>query len=473
MRSRKLSRISIFTAALALSGLAASALAQSSYDTALKNLRFRGIGPAAMGGRVDDIAVVESDPRIIYVGAAGGGLFKTVNGGATWQAIFEDQPNPSIGDIALAPSNPAIVYVGTGEANNRQSSSWGDGVYKSMDGGMTWTHLGLEETHHIGRIVVHPTDPDTVYVAALGDLWGPNKERGVFKSTDGGATWTQTLIINEDTGVSDIAIDPQSPNILYAAPMSGGARCSATTAAVRAAASTGPPTAVCTGRSSGRRPGWPGLPSGDWAAARVEVYRKNSNIVYALIEHATLGGVYRSEDKRRDMGPHERHQPAPVLLQPDPHRSQQRPEDLARRRQHLYVRGWRPHFCRRPASATSTVTSTPSGSTPPIPTTCSTATMAASGPPGTAGAIGSNSTTSRSASSTKWPSITRSPTAFAAACRTTTPGAGPAPPCSPRGSAIRTGLRCRAATVSTTASIPPTRISFTPNRRMAASRGAI
>ena len=135
----------------------------------------------------------------------------------TWQALFEDQPNPSIGDIALAPSNPSIVYVGTGEANNRQSSSWGDGVYKSMDGGATWTHLGLKETHHIGRIVVHPTDPDIVYVAALGDLWGPNKERGVFMSTDGGATWTQTLIINEDTGVSDIAIDPQSPNILYAA----------------------------------------------------------------------------------------------------------------------------------------------------------------------------------------------------------------------------------------------------------------
>src|SRR5271165_717895 len=182
--------------------------AQTNYENAMKSLRFRSIGPATMGGRIDDFAVVESDPRIIYVGAAAGGLFKTTNGGQTWQALFEDQPNPSIGDITLAPSNPSTVYVGTGEANNRQSSSWGDGVYKSMDGGMTWKHVGLKETHHIGRIVVHPADPDTVYVAALGDLWGPNKERGVFKSTDGGATWTLTLAINENTGVSDIAIDP-------------------------------------------------------------------------------------------------------------------------------------------------------------------------------------------------------------------------------------------------------------------------
>src|SRR5579885_3299769 len=111
--------------------------AQPSYDTALKNLKFRSIGPATMGGRTDDLAVVESDPRIIYVGTAAGGIFKTVNGGITWKAIFENQPNPSIGDLALAPSNPSILYVGTGEANNRQSSSWGDGVYKSMDGGNT------------------------------------------------------------------------------------------------------------------------------------------------------------------------------------------------------------------------------------------------------------------------------------------------------------------------------------------------
>ncbi len=269
-----------------------SALGQPSYETALKNLQFRSIGPATMGGRLDDIAVVESDPRIIYIGAAAGGLFKTVNGGITWQALFAGQPNPSIGDIAIAPSNPSIVYVGTGEPNNRQSSSWGDGVYKTMDAGATWTHLGLKESHHIGRIVVHPTDPNIVYVAALGDLWGPNKERGVYRSLDGGASWSQTLAIDADTGVSDIAIDPQSPNILYAAAyqrrrtvfgFNGG----------------GPGSGLYRSTDSGAH--WTkltrGLPAGDVGRCALDVYRKNTNVLYALVEHRTLGGVYRSEDK--------------------------------------------------------------------------------------------------------------------------------------------------------------------------------
>ncbi len=197
--------------------LLCSAFAQPSHDSVFKGLKFREIGPAIMGGRIDDFAVVESDPRIIYVGTASGGIFKTINGGVTWEPIFDTQPVSTIGDIALAPSDPSILYVGSGEPNNRQSSSWGNGVYKSMDAGRTWTHLGLHDTQSIGRIVVHPTDPNIVYVAALGHLWGPNKERGIFKSTDGGATWTQSLFINDDTGVSDIAIDPESPNTLYAA----------------------------------------------------------------------------------------------------------------------------------------------------------------------------------------------------------------------------------------------------------------
>jgi photosystem II stability/assembly factor-like uncharacterized protein len=288
MNSERLARICVLTAVLLT-----SAFAQPAYETALKNLKFRSIGPATMGGRLDDIAVVESDPRIIYIAAAGGGLFKTVNGGITWQPLFENQPNPSIGDIAIAPSNPSIVYVGTGEANNRQSSSWGDGVYKTMDGGATWTHLGLKETHHIGRIVVHPTDPNIVYVAALGDLWGPNKERGVFRSMDGGATWTQTLTIDADTGVTDIAIDSQSPNILYAAAyqrrrtvfgFSGG----------------GPGSGLYRSTDSGAH--WTkmtrGLPAdGDIGRCGLDIYRRNTNIVYAVVEHRTLGGVYRSDDK--------------------------------------------------------------------------------------------------------------------------------------------------------------------------------
>jgi photosystem II stability/assembly factor-like uncharacterized protein len=266
---------------------------QPNFETALKNLKFRSIGPAQMGGRIDDLAVVESDPRIMYAGAAAGGIFKTVNGGATWKGIFEDQPNPSIGDLALAPSNPSILYVGTGEPNNRQSASWGNGVYKTMDGGVTFQHMGLKETSHIGRIVVHPTDPNIVYVAAQGDLWGPNKERGVYKSTDGGATWQLTLFVNEDTGANDIAIDPESPNILYATMYqhrrtvfgyNGG----------------GPGSGVYRSIDGGSH--WTklgkGLPEkGDVGRCALDIYRRNTNIVYALIQHETLGGVYRSEDK--------------------------------------------------------------------------------------------------------------------------------------------------------------------------------
>jgi photosystem II stability/assembly factor-like uncharacterized protein len=273
--------------------LASGLLAQPAHEAALKNLKFREIGPAIMGGRVDDFAVVESDPRIIYVGSAAGGVFKSVNAGASWTPIFDDQPNSTIGDIALAPSDPSIVWVGTGEPNNRQSSSWGNGIYKSMDAGKTWTHMGLKDTQSIGRVVVHPTNPNIVYVAALGHLWGPNKERGVFKTTDGGATWTQSLYINDDTGVSDIAIDPQSPNTLYAAAYqrrrtafgyNGG----------------GPDGGIYKTIDGGAH--WAkltkGLPTtGDIGRCAVEVYRKNPNIVYVLVENNAMGGIFRSEDK--------------------------------------------------------------------------------------------------------------------------------------------------------------------------------
>src|SRR5882724_4530698 len=213
---RLISGIAIWISALA-ANVPAAPTDQSSPVDKLKNLEFREIGPAAMGGRIDDFAVVESNPNIVCAGTASGGVWKTTNNGTTWEPVFDKESVSTIGDIAIAPSDPSILYVGTGEPNNRQSSSWGDGVYKSMDGGNTWQHLGLKETRHIGRVVVHPTDPNIVYVAAMGDLWAPNKERGVYRSMDGGATWTQTLAINEDTGVSDIAIDVQSSNILYAA----------------------------------------------------------------------------------------------------------------------------------------------------------------------------------------------------------------------------------------------------------------
>src|SRR5229473_3113751 len=206
----------LFWALLAVSGNAGPA-DQPNFADKLKKLEFREIGPAIMGGRIDDFAVVESNPNIVFAGVASGGVWKTTNNGTTWEPVFDKEAVSTIGDIAIAPSDPSIVWVGTGEPNNRQSSSWGDGAYKSLDGGKTWQRMGPEATRHIGRIVIHPKNPDVVYVAALGHLWGANAERGVYKTSDGGKTWTQVLKINDDTGVSDIAMDPQSPDILYAA----------------------------------------------------------------------------------------------------------------------------------------------------------------------------------------------------------------------------------------------------------------
>jgi len=209
----------------------------------------------------------------------------------TWEPIFDDQETSTIGDVTVAPANPDTIWVGTGEQNNRQSSSWGNGVYKSTDGGQTWKNMGLNDTHHIGRIVVHPTDPNVVYVAALGHLWGPNRERGLFKTTDGGKTWTNTQFIDENTGFVDVAMDPESPDTLYAAAyqrrrrgwgFNGG----------------GPGSGLLKTTDGGET--WVrltnGLPSGVIGRIGIDIFRSNPSIVYAIIEHKQ-GGVFRSEDK--------------------------------------------------------------------------------------------------------------------------------------------------------------------------------
>jgi len=183
----------------------------------LLGFRWRSIGPSGQGGRVDDLAVDAKDARTFFVGFATGGLWKTGNNGVTFHPVFDTYGTHSIGSVAVAPSDPKIVYVGTGEANNRQSSSFGAGVYKSADGGETFTYVGLRETQTIARIRVHPTNPDIVWVAADGHLFGPNPERGVYKSTDGGATWTQVLRVDDNTGATDLVVDPSNPNTLFAA----------------------------------------------------------------------------------------------------------------------------------------------------------------------------------------------------------------------------------------------------------------
>lgn len=182
-----------------------------------ERLEWRNIGPANMGGRTTDVEGVPGNPSLVYAATASGGLWKTTNGGITWNPIFERENTISIGDIALDPHNPEVIWAGTGESNVRNSVSFGDGVYKSLDGGKTWQHLGLKDTERISRIVINPLNADLVYVGALGHAFGPNEERGVFMTTDGGKTWQKTLYVDAGHGISDMDINPANPNVLYAA----------------------------------------------------------------------------------------------------------------------------------------------------------------------------------------------------------------------------------------------------------------
>src|SRR3984957_7679288 len=248
----------------------------------LKGLEWRGIGPAATGGRIADLAVVQSAGQadIIYVATTTGGVFKSVNAGISFAPIFDHAgAMMSTGAIAVGPSNPTIVWLGTGEADNRQSSSWGDGVYKSLDSGATWQKMGLADTRHIGKIVIHPSDPNTVYVGAVGHLWGSNSERGVFKTTDGGKTWKRILYKDENTGAIDLVMDPKNPDLLYAAMYqrqrkgwgyNGG----------------GPGSGIFRTMDGGAS--WTelknGLPSGDKGRIGLAIFAGDNRAVYAIVE---------------------------------------------------------------------------------------------------------------------------------------------------------------------------------------------
>lgn len=295
-------RLRVLTTALAAIAVVTPVTGQTAVQVAAvaNALPWREIGPTIMSGRVSDLAVVESNPSTFYVGTATGGLWKTTNAGITFEPLFDSELTASVGDVTVAPSNPNVVWLGSGEPQNRQSSPWGNGVYRSTDGGRTWQHLGLENTHHIARIAVHPGNPDVAYVAAVGHLWGSNPERGVYRTMDAGRTWERVLFVDEHTGAIDLVMDPQDPQTLFAAMyqrqrkawgFNGG----------------GPGSGIYRTTDGGAN--WVeltnGLPSGDKGRIGLDIYRRDGHFVCALVQADASGdddgrvedGVYCSTDR--------------------------------------------------------------------------------------------------------------------------------------------------------------------------------
>jgi len=281
--------------------LATVANAQTPDSATLKGLRWRSIGPVNMAGRITDVEAHPSQPKTFYVAGATGGIWKTVNAGTTFAPLWEKSPIASMGDLAIAPSNPKIVWAGTGEEDSRNSVAPGYGIYKSVDAGVTWQAMGLEKTQHIGRIIVHPTNPDIVWVAALGALWGTNAERGLYKTIDGGKSWTLSKFISDRAGFVDLAIDPRDPNVLYAASWER----------IRKAhflKSGGPGSALWKTTDGGAT--WKeikgnGFPATTKGRISLAVAQSNPDMVYAMVEadsvrgekpQRLLSGLYRSKD---------------------------------------------------------------------------------------------------------------------------------------------------------------------------------
>ncbi|MBB4211302.1 photosystem II stability/assembly factor-like uncharacterized protein [Rhodothalassium salexigens DSM 2132] len=295
---RRLARLMGTSAAVALAFSAAGATAAAAEldMSLLDGLKARNVGPAGMSGRITDVAALKSDPNVIYAGAATGGVWRSTNGGLTWEPIFDDQPVHSIGAVAVHPANSDVIWVGTGEGNLRNSVSYGNGVYKSIDGGETWTHVGLENSEHINRIAVHPTDPDIAYVAAQGTLWSDNEQRGVFKTTDGGETWTKVLYVDQETGATDIKMDPSNPNKLFAAMWQFDRKPYEFT-------SGGPGSGLYVSHDAGET--WTrltpedGIPEGDLGKAVFAIAPSDPDRVYALVE-AEKSALIRSDNGGRD-----------------------------------------------------------------------------------------------------------------------------------------------------------------------------
>ena len=272
--------------------LAASVSAQDFNMDLLRDMKPRNIGPAGMSGRVTAIDVVHSNPDVMFVGTASGGLWKSTSGGIKWEPVFDNEVTASIGAVAIQQSNPSVIWVGTGEGNPRNSLNGGYGIYKSLDGGKTWKSMGLEKTRHIHRVVIDPTDPDVVYVGAIGSPWGEHQERGVFKTTDGGKTWEKILYVNNKTGVADLVMDPTNPNKLIAAMWehkrdpwffkSGGE-------------GSGLHITYDGGETWKKITSDDGLPKGELGRIGVAIARNKPNIVYALVE-AKKNALYKSTD---------------------------------------------------------------------------------------------------------------------------------------------------------------------------------
>jgi len=272
------------------------AYGQTIDEELLKNITYRSIGPTRQSGRFVDFAVPEQKPYTFYAATASGGLWKTINNGQTFEPIFDFENVFSIGDVTVAPSDPNIVWVGTGEGNNSRSSYWGDGLYKSTDAGKTWKNMGLKESHHIGRIVIHPENVDIVYVAALGHLYSENPERGLYKTTNGGKTWKKVLDVvvrGKNIGVVDVVMDPKHYDTLYAA----------TYDKVRKPWTFnlgGPGSGIYKTTDAGKT--WiklgGGLPGGMLGRIGIDVYKKNTKILYATIENANKPGMSDEEREK-------------------------------------------------------------------------------------------------------------------------------------------------------------------------------
>ena len=271
-----------------------SLLGQSISTDQLDQLTFRNIGPSVAGGRIHDIEILPNDPATVFIASASGGIWKSTNKGTTWKPVFDDQVVSTFGDMAISLSNPDVIYAGSGEQQNRQSTSWGNGIYKSENQGETWRSIGLEKTYHIARVIIHPENPNIVFVAALGNLWNSSKERGVYQTTNGGKNWKKVLYIDDMTGVVDMAMDKNNPNILYAATyqrmrkawgFNGG----------------GPGSGIYKTTDGGKT--WNeltgGLPPGDKGRIGLAASKTRSNIIYATIEHADSSGFYRSSNGGR------------------------------------------------------------------------------------------------------------------------------------------------------------------------------